>query len=565
MTESELADPISTPREVALAAVNEAALAISSKLSLDATLKQIADSARVITGARYAAIGEFHPSGRIATFISSGMSDSEVSGIDHEPEGLGLLGAIMEERKPIVVEDIRRDPRSVGFPENHPEMTSFLGIPILAGSTVLGNLYLTDKEHGEPFNDEDVDMIRILANHAAVAIENAHLYEASQARARELKARNRELEAVNAVARVMSEHLDLDTVLRQVLTQAIEVTGMDAAEVFLLDELGGELHLKAHHGTESESFHTVQRFKRGVGFPGIVLETGQPIATIDLADEPSYLRREIVEAGFQSYVCVPISYKNAVVGTLGLASKHLRAFSSRDLDLLEAIGHQVGTAVENSRLYKEIERLAILDERSRIGMDLHDGVIQSIYAVGLTLETTRLLMSQDPEQARQLLNSALTGLNDAIRDIRNFILDLRPHRFEGDLGQGLSRLIREFKANTMIEMEVEQPTSLLERVPGPQAQSLFLTAQEALANVARHAHANTVRLTVQQIDESIGLTVEDDGIGFDPADRSRSVGHGLANMEARAEELSGRFELRTAPGEGTSIKILLPLDDVEEK
>jgi signal transduction histidine kinase len=559
LTESELADPLSSAREVALAAVNQAALAISSKLSLDATLQQIADSARTITGAHYAAIAEFHPSGRVETFISSGMTDAQVSQMEHGPVGLGLLGAIMEEREPIVLEDLASDPRSVGFPNNHPEMTSFLGLPILAGSTVLGNLYLTDKKNGEPFNDEDVEMISILANHAAVAIENAHLYEASQARARELKSRNRELEAVNAVARVMSEHLDLDMVLHHVLSQAIAVTGMDAAEVFLLDELGEELRMSAHEGTEAESFHTVQQFKRGVGFPGIVLETGQPITTIDLADEPSYLRKEIVEAGFQSYVCVPINYKNAVVGTLGLASKHLRAFSSRDLDLLEAIGHQVGIAVENSRLYTEIERLAILDERSRIGMDLHDGVIQSIYAVGLTLETTRLLLTQDPEQARQLLDSALTGLNDAIRDIRNFILDLRPHRFEGDLGQGLSRLIREFQANTMIEIAVDQPASLLIRVPAPQAQSLFLTAQEALANVARHAQASKVHLKLREFDQSIELSVEDDGRGFDPSLRSRSVGHGLANMQARAEELAGRFQLKSTIGEGTTIRVTLPL------
>jgi signal transduction histidine kinase len=243
---------------------------------------------------------------------------------------------------------------------------------------------------------------------------------------------------------------------------------------------------------------------------------------------------------------------------MGLASRQMRTISTRDLSLLEAIGHQVGTAIENSRLYEEIERLAILEERSRIGMDLHDGVIQSIYAVGLTLETTRLLFEQDPEQAGQMLDTAVTGLNDAIRDIRNFILDLRPHRFEGNLSQGIARLVREFQANTMVEVDMDAPPALANSLPPAHARSLFLTAQEALANIARHARASKVLLSLEAEPGEVRLTVKDNGKGFDPSAQSRSVGHGLANMHARAEELGGVFLVHSMPGEGTTLQVSLP-------
>jgi two-component system sensor histidine kinase DevS len=555
----EILSPSTRAKQQALEAVNRAALAISSKLSLQATLQQIVDSAREITGANFAAIGEFDAANRIETFVTSGMAEKDIMQIDHEPIGLGLLGAILETREPLRVPRIEDDPRSVGFPPGHPSMVSFLGAPILAGSTVLGNLYLTDKRDEPEFSDDDVEMITILANHAAVAIENAHLYEASQHRARELKTRNRELAAVNAVARVMSEHVGIDELLQQTLRQVLKVTGMDAGEVFLIDEGDGVLALAAKRGVEAESLEEITRFKIGEGFPGLVVRTGQPITTTDLASEQSYLRKDVVAAGFQSYACVPIRLKGAVIGTLGLASRQLHAFSTRDLSLLEAIGHQVGVAIENARLYEEIERLAVLEERSRIGMDLHDGVIQSIYAVGLTLETTRLLLAKDPGQAEQLLDKAVEGLNDAIRDIRNFILDLRPHRFEGDLSQGLARLVREFKANAMVEIDVEAEDQTLKDLPAPQGRALFLTAQEALANVARHARADHVQLSVVQDNAQLVMTVEDDGNGFDPARQRQTVGHGLANMRARAEELGGSFTIESQPGEGTTVRVAVPV------
>ena len=334
---------------------------------------------------------------------------------------------------------------------------------------------------------------------------------------------------------------------------------MDAGEIFLLNDSSEDLILAAHQGADPEGFHTIERFAVGQGVPGKVAQAGETYRTTNLGTEENYLRKEVVELGYTTFICIPIKIKGDTFGTLGLASRAMRELSEQDINLLETIGHQLAVAIENTRLYEEIERLAIIEERSRIGMDLHDGVIQSIYAVGLTLETTRLLLRNDPEQALQLLDTAVEGLNDAIRDIRNFILDLRPRNYEGDARLSLNRLIREFQANTMVEVEFDVPEADTRDLPASISRAVVLTAQEALANVARHARANQVQLNLSRGNNLLRFQVIDDGQGFDPETRSKSVGHGLANMEARTVELGGNFQVESSPGQGTKVELTLPL------
>lgn len=381
-----------TPQQ-ALAALNQAALSIASEVSLDKVLKQITDSARELVGARYAALGVPDAEGRMDKFVTSGIDSQQAESIAHRPLGAGVLGAIMRESRSIRLPQVGDDPRSVGFPTGHPPMSSFLGVPIMAGSQVLGNLYLTDK-------------------------------------------------------------------------------------------------------------------------------------LVEQGDENQ------VEAG---------------------------EFTLSDQELVEMLAAHAAVAIQNARLYEQVGRLAIVEERSRIGMDLHDGVIQSIYAVGLILESARLQMRDEPDEADQSVLLAIAGLNDAIRDIRNFILDLRPQRFTGDLNQALARLIREFQANAMIPVRFSAQASTLSALAPPVARTIFLTTQEALANVARHARANEVTVEIWQEPEMAILCVEDDGLGFSVSEQTQAVGHGLANMRARAEELNGIFIIQSAPGEGTQICLRLPI------
>ena len=375
-----------------LAALNEAALAIAAEVSLEKVLQRITDSARELSGARYAALGVPDSDGQLEKFLTSGITVEEATRIDHRPRGLGLLGAIMRESRTIRLPRVSDDPRSIGFPAGHPPMTSFLGVPILAGNEALGNLYLTDKQHKS--------------------------------------------------------------------------------------------------------------------------SAGQP----DIVD-----------------------------------------FTLEDQRLVEMLAAHAAIAIQNARLYEQVGRLAIVEERSRIGMDLHDGVIQSIYAVGLTLESARMLLPDDPEEANYIILQSISGLNDAIRDIRNFILDLRPQRFSGDLNQALARLVREFQANAMVPVTFSANRATLSAMPLPVARTIFITTQEALANIARHARAEHVTVEIWQEPELAILCIEDDGRGFNVDKETQAVGHGLANMRARAEELNGTCIIQSVLGEGTQLCLRLPL------
>jgi signal transduction histidine kinase len=219
----------------------------------------------------------------------------------------------------------------------------------------------------------------------------------------------------------------------------------------------------------------------------------------------------------------------------------------------------VGTTLENVRLNIQGRRLAVLEERERIGMDLHDGVIQSIYAVGLTLEHARLILGEEPEQTRKRIDQSIEDLNSTIRDLRAFIMDMRPRQlYEENLMDGLKRLVNEFKANSLVETSLSGPSDGLENLPDAHAIALFHICQEALANTAKHAQANKVEVTVWTTQDRVLMEVHDDGRGFDPQKVRFTLGHGISNMQTRARNVGGDLEIATEPGKGTTILAWMP-------
>jgi signal transduction histidine kinase len=259
------------------------------------------------------------------------------------------------------------------------------------------------------------------------------------------------------------------------------------------------------------------------------------------------------------FLGVPVLAKNEVLGNLYLTNqKGGREFTETDQVMVERFAVHVAVAIQNARLYEEVGRLAIVQERDRIGMDLHDGIIQSIYAAGLILESAKGRLPSEAAESEKLLTRAIDNLNDTIRDIRNYILDLRPRRFEGDLVEGVARLVREFQANTMVEVTYSINLDEAQSLKSSVARALFLTTQEALANVARHARASKVVLDLRRIETAVQLRITDDGRGFETKRRSLAVGHGLSNMRSRAASLNGSFELTSAEGQGTELLLTLP-------
>ncbi len=547
--------------EARLVALHRASLELVSDLSLEVVLERIAHLAREQAGARYGALGVLNEQGKLVHFITVGMTSEEMRQMAHPPIGLGLIGAIAKERRTIRIPDISRDDRSVGFPPNHPPMTTFLGVPIISGSQQLGQIYLTDKEDYTEFTREDERVIEMLAAYAAVAIINARMYEDLVERDRSLSQRNKDLKLLNDIGEVLADTSEVDKILEKTLEHVMSYLEVEAGEIFLTEEDGLSLRMALHRGEAGDAFWSKDQFRLGEGLVGLAAESGKPLVTTALQKDVHFLRPQVVKAGFQCLACIPLVAHTNVVGVMGVATRHPQRLEPREITLLTSIGTWTATTIENVRLNQQGRRLAVLEERERIGMDLHDGIIQSIYSVGLALDYARMEVEHNPNKALGKLEQAIEGLNGTIRDIRTYIMDLRPRQLRGEnLMDSLQRLIEETRTNTHLDIKLSGPESGSVILPNSLSMALFHISQEALANVAKHAQARHAKLTLWTAPGRVLLEITDDGMGFDLTNTSLALGHGLANMRTRAHKMGGDIEVNSGPGKGTSVMAWIPLD-----
>lgn len=545
--------------EERMVALHQASLELVSNLSLDIVLERIVQMAREQVNARYAALGVVDDCGSVERFIPVGIEPTELEKIPHQPRGEGLLGMFHTERRTIRVPEILEDPRSVGFPPHHPIMHSFLGVPILQGDRHLGQIYLTDKQDYPIFTENDERVIEALAAYAAIAITNARLYEGLVQRDQQLTQRNQDLRLINDIAAALSSSLDLQRILDQTLSHVMDYLGVEAGEIFLKEDGEKVLRLALHRSDLAEAFWTRKTFAIGEGAVGTVAETGKPLIKPDPNTDLRYLHPSVAKAGYECLAIIPLTAHANVVGVMCIATCQERQLTDREIQLMLAIGAWAGMTIENARLHQQARRLAILEERERIGMDLHDGIIQSIYGVGLALDYARMELEADPGQAREKLGQSIEALNKTIRDIRTYILDLRPRQFHGeDLRQGLQRLVEEFQVNSGSKATLVTPENGIVDFPAPNATALFHICQEALANVAKHAKAKNAEVHMWTTKGRVLLEISDNGHGFDSSGMKNTLGHGLANMQTRARKVGGDVEITSFPGEGTSVLAWVP-------
>lgn len=541
-----------------LFALHRASLELVKDVSLETLLERIASAACEQADARYAALGILDDEGKLKQFISVGMTDAQVKKIAHPPVGLGLLGELMDTEYPLRIPTISAHPRSVGFPAHHPKMISFLGVPIRAGDKQLGQIYLTEKKGSSEFDADDEMIIQMLAAYAATAITNAKLYEKMKERDLALTRRNVDMGLLNGIASTLTSSLELDEILNKTLGLVMNYMKVEAGDIFLLEEDKTTLRMVLHRGQAAEAFWTRNIFNVGEGYPGIVAQTRKSMVSMQLASDANFKRDAVVEAGFQQIACIPLLAGENLMGVLSVATRATEPLDERNIQMLNAVGTWAGLAIENARLHSNARRLAVLEERDRIGMDLHDGIIQSIYGVGLALEGAKLTLNEDAGGAKVRIHQAIDGLNQAIRDIRAYILDLRPRQLgtEGLL-KGIKRLIAEYRANTFSEVTFTDPDELKDP-PHAQSLALFHICQEALANVAKHAKAKKVQVSLWMTNERVLLEIHDDGKGFDLDQIITSIGHGLANMQTRAHSVGGDIDISSANGDGTTILVWVP-------
>src|SRR4051794_17366901 len=514
----------------------EAGRGLLADMDLGLVLDRLLDLARELTGAQYAALGILDERrNELAQFLTVGIDQETHQAIGDLPRGRGILGILIEEAKPLRLHDLGAHPRSYGFPPAHPEMRSFLGVPILIRGEAWGNVYLTEKAGGEDFDEADEASVVVLADWAALAIEHARLYEAVSARRIELERAVRGFEATAAIARAVGGETDLDRVLELIVKRARAL--VEARSVLILLHEGDKLRLAAGAGQVAD--HDVERA---------------------LAVRPEDLGVADATAALQ----VPLVFRGRALGLL-IAFDRLSgpdSFNRDDEQLLQAFAASAATAVANAQAV-EAERLrhslrAAEEERRRWARELHDETLQGL--AGLRVLLRGAARQSDPLKVQAAIAEAADHVTREIDSLRAIITDLRPAALD-DLGLGpaLDSLLQRTAAAQ--GLDVRSSVDLPDRRLAPELETVvYRVVQEALTNVGKHAQASTVAVALHVADDRLGIRVADDGVGIAPD--TPAGGFGLIGMRERVALAGG--ELEVTPGEpGTVVRATLPLTYAE--
>ena len=525
----------------------EAGLALASELSLPIVLQRIVDLAAEVTDARYGALGVIGEGGEIVDFITTGISGKERRAIGELPHGLGILGLLIHEPQSIRITNIADHPKSVGFPPNHPPMGSFLGAPVQAMGKVFGNIYLTEKRSASEFSQEDEDSLLILATQAGAAIANATLYA-------ETRRRERWLDALREITSEILAGSGAESLLATIAEHARGLAGADSATILTTTSSPNQLEVAAAAGAYAAEVRG-QLVPATKSMSGEVMATGKPLHTDD-ASAQSLAYRPIVRLGHVGpAIFVPLRVRGRATGTLMVANlKGGRRFDPGTIRLVETFADQASVAIEYGRAQDDLRRLGLMEERERIAKELHDGIIQSLFAVGMNLQATAL-KSKSTETASQV-DGAVDELDRVIRDLRNYNFELRPSILaDRDLDQALRELGAEIqKQSPTTHVEVAVDAELAAGVSSSSHQIVQLT-REALSNIVRHAQARHASVRLTRSGTSTVLVIDDDGVGFDV--RADSAGSGLRNMRERAAQMGATFLMTSKPGKGTKLRLTL--------
>ena len=526
----------------------EAGLTLASELSLPIVLQRIVDLAAQMTDARYGALGVIGDGDYLVDFLTTGISARQRRAIGALPTGHGVLGLLFHQTKPVRVKDIAQHQRSVGFPPNHPPMHSFLGAPVQAMGRVFGNIYLAEKRTAREFSEEDEEALVVLATQAGVAIANATLYD-------EVRSREKWLDALRDITSHVLAGTPAEELLERIGQHALDLAGADAATIVTAGETPHELVVAAATGARSGELRG-QRLPADGSISGEVMRTGQSLMLDDVSsDGRAY--QPIVRLGHHGpALFVPLRVHGGSTGTLMVANvKGGRRFDARQRRLVESFADQASVAIEYDRAQIELRRMGLLEERERIAKELHDGIIQSLFAVGMGLQGTALTAGSPETPDR--IEKAVEELDRVIRDLRNYIFGLRPGILaDRQLDQALNLLGDEMQARSNASVKVDVDKALAADLSGRSAEVVQLT-REALSNVARHARASHVVVRLARRGSQAVLTVEDNGVGFDP--KGEASGHGLGNMRARTAALGGKLAVSSEPGKGTRLQAKFPI------
>jgi two-component system, NarL family, sensor histidine kinase DevS len=545
---------MATTRETdRLRALVETGIAINSELSLDALLERIVEGAAKVTGARYAAMGVIDPS-RIALerFVTFGIEPELQTAIGDLPRGRGILGVLIKDAKPLRLHDLSEDPRSVGFPPGHPPMKTFLGVPVLLRGVAYGNLYLTEKEGGGDFDDDDEELVTLLAAQAAVAIENARLYESATTW-------SQQLESLNEVGAALVGQLELELLLDLVASRLRELIGARLVAIAL--PAGDGLRIAAADGEGADDLAAVSFLERD-SKTGRVLQRENSERVDSLLEDPEVNQDVARRLGATTGMYVPLVVRGRAIGVLVAHDKRGPdpRFSSADLRLAEQFAIRASIAVDLSQRTARDALRRIVEgqelERRRLARELHDETGQALTSILLGLRAVEESGSSD--EMREAASDLRELVVATLQDVRRLAVQLRPKALDDfGLAPALERLVQTFSEATDIRVELE-PQLGSERLPAEVETTLYRIVQEALTNIVKHAEASNVSILLVRRESSATVVIEDDGKGFDPG-ATRDEGLGLEGMRERAELHDGRLTIESKADAGTTLAVEVPL------
>jgi len=527
----------------------DALLVVGTGLDLQTVLHRIVEAAVQLVDAQYGALGVIDDVRLLSQFLTVGIDEATAAEIGPLPRGGGILGLLIDDPRPLRLHDLGEHPAAFGFPAHHPPMKSFLGVPIRVRDEVFGNLYLTEKVGGADFDKEDERVVLALAAAAGVAIENARLYD-------DVRHSERWLQASAEVTTALLSGTEPDEVLQLVAARARDLVEADFAAIVL--PLGDTLVIEVANG-DSAGRVTGKRIDPHASLIGDAFRGGTTIAIDDIHQSPHWPNNSEALDDFGPIIIVPLvaggGARHGVLWVGNLVGG--RRFRDAHQTMLEAFADQAALGLELARQRRETEQLSLFRDRDRIARDLHDTVIQRLFATGMQLESSMRFMT-GPE-ASERVQSAVSDLDKTIKEIRSTIYSLQrsDRSSSSSLRARIVELIEEltpalgFTPNLRLEGLVDT------RVSANVGDNLLPVLREALSNTARHAQSDRADVSVVVDDDSVTLTVTDDGVGLSE-DGRRS---GLANLDARAGALGGTFTAHRAPEGGTELSWRVPLGD----
>lgn len=556
-----------TIRQEKLESFNQDCLDLFKDLSVDSLISQILYIAATWTNSCYCICGlTTAKRSRFISYQLYGFTESEMKLLE-----AGQKDAILSiPSDNIICTENESECRKYRIFNNHdengfvltPRVQSILFVPIVFNEEKIGSITLLNKIGASSFTYDDVRLINSLSAYSGIAINNARLYSQASVRERKLTKTNDDLALLNELGHMFADNDgNIINMLDQMLDLIINNLGLETGELFLnSDEKPEEFNLVVSKGHDKHSsLLGLNTISYGEGLLGTCAAKNETYVMkpnqLDAINE-----RDDLNTKLNYMIVVPVPTHNEVLGLMILGGHFARGEEGPDRKFLHSLAVWIAPLIENLRLVQQKQKIAILEERERIGMDLHDGVIQSIYGVGLMLENARLTAEKNPTKTAESIHAATEALNATIRDIRSYIMNLKPDKLTSEnLVQSMRRLANDFHANTLVPTAFTDKVEHVEALTTEQNNTFYLICKEGLSNIAKHAHAKSVSVNFSELKDRFVLMIMDDGVGFDTSKERKTTSHGVTNMFTRTRSLGGDIDISSIPGHGTTIIAWLPL------